>query len=102
MKFLVDLFGGLPVLGEIVKMSYLAARAREVVVNVKLDDKAKEMNATELNKYIEATAQAKYEEHLKAEIDSLGLPESMTKKASEKAIAVIAEELTNRYRKRVS
>lgn len=102
MKFLISILGWVPFLGVSLKMTYISSRALEVVNSVKVDNSKAEMHGEELEKHISDISKDAYEEHLKPEIDELGLPDFMTNKASEKAIEIMTRKLKEKYIQKTS
>lgn len=102
LKLLIDFFGWVPVLGQSMKIAYISARAYEVANKIKMDDQKANLQGEELEKHISDTATSAYEEHLKPEVDKLGLPEAITDKAGEKAIEIISQKAREKYQNRVA
>ncbi len=88
LKTIISLLGWVPSLGEFFKISYVADCAREVAMGVKIDQSKSHLQGQELEAHIEEMATNAYDEHLRAEVNELGLPEIATNKASEKAISI--------------
>jgi transcriptional accessory protein Tex/SPT6 len=102
MKFLISILGWVPFLGVSLKMTYISSRALEVVNSVKVDNSKAELHGGELEKHISDMSKDAYEEHLKPEVDELGLPDFLTNKASEKAIDIISKKLKEKYIQKTS
>ena len=97
LKILVNILGWVPVLGVALKIAYVSQRASEVVKGIKVSSEDAELKGEELDKHLSDVAQEGYDEFLKPEVDSLGLPEIATDKASEKAIAILTQKLKEKY-----
>ena len=102
MKFLISILGWVPFLGVSLKMTYISSRALEVVNSVKVDNSKAELHGEELEEHISNMSKDAYEEHLKPEVDELGLPDFLTNKASEKAIDIISKKLKEKYIQKTS
>jgi hypothetical protein len=102
MKTLVSLFGWVPVLGQSLKVAYVANCAREVATGIKIDKNNSDLKADELEKHISEMANNAYEENVKPQVDELGLPDFVTNKASEKAIDIISKSIKEKYQQKVS
>lgn len=100
-KFLVNTLGWVPYVGTALKIGYVSQRALEVVNGVKLDNNSAELKGQELEDHIKDLSQQAYDEHLKSEVDNLGLPGFATNKASEKAIDIISKKLSEKYAQKV-
>ena len=96
MKTLITFLGWVPVLGNILKVSYIASCAKEALSKVKVDDPGKIKSDT-AGKYFKEIAEDTYDEHLAAEVSKLGLPAFLTNKAKNKAIDIIVEGLKEKY-----
>tara|TARA_B110001452_G_scaffold267539_1_gene277937 strand:+ start:62 stop:355 length:294 start_codon:yes stop_codon:yes gene_type:complete len=95
MKTLVDTLGWVPVLGSVLKTTYIANCAKDVIMKVNVDEKSiKSDNASE---YLKDLAEEAYEEFLEPEVNKLDLPNLVTNKAKEKAIDIIVEGLKKKY-----
>jgi hypothetical protein len=97
LKILVNCLGWVPGLGVPLKIAHISQRALEIVNGVKVDNSKAELNGEELEKHISIMAKDAFEEHLKPEVDELGLPDFATNKASEKAIDIISKKLKEKY-----
>lgn len=95
------MFGWVPVVGTALKVGFVSKRALEVVKGVKVDNNSAQMNGQELENHIKELSQQAYDEHLKSEVDELGLPSFATNKASEKAIDIMAKKLKEKYTQKV-
>ena len=96
MKTLITFLGWVPVLGNILKISYIANCAKEALSKAKVDDPGKIKSDT-ANEYFKDIAEDTYEEHVADEVDKLGLPAFLTNKAKDKAIDVIVDGLKKKY-----
>ncbi len=96
-KLLVNLLGDVPVLGMSLKIAYISHKALEVVNSIKTDGIKSGLVGDELENYISDLSNESFEEHLKPEIDKLGLPDFATNKASEKAIEIMSKKLKEKY-----
>ncbi len=101
LKTLISLFGWIPGLGEVLKMTYIANCAREIAIGVKVDQSKAELQGEELEEYINELAQKAYDESLKSEVVQLGLPDFATNKANEEAVTIIAKKIKEKYQEKI-
>lgn len=101
-KFFISILGSVPFLGVSLKMAYISNRALEVVNRVKVDNSKAELHGEELEKHVTEMSKDAYKEFLKPEVDTLGLPNFLTNKASEKAIDIMSKKLKEKYMQKTS
>ena len=96
MKALITFLGWVPVLGNILKISYIASCAKEALSKIKVDDPGNIKSDT-AGEYFKDIAEETYEEHLAVEVNNLGLPSFLTNKAKDKALDIIVDGLKKKY-----
>jgi predicted transglutaminase-like protease len=88
MKTLISIFGWVPVLGQSLKIAYVAKCANEALSNVKMADEDQQNSSTE---YISELADDLYDDYVEPEVTSLGLPIAVTEIAKKRAIKILSE-----------
>lgn len=96
MKLLITLFGWVPVLGQALKLMYVAKCAKDALSNVSVATAEQQENSAD---YIKDIADGLYEDHVKQEVDSLGMPAFLTNKAKDKALSILAEGIKSKLLK---
>lgn len=97
MKTLVDTLGWVPVLGSILKTTYIANCAKDVIFKIEVDEKS--LKSDNSVQYLKDLSEEAYDEFLEPEVSKLNLPSLVTDKAKEKAIDIIIEGLKKKYNK---
>ena len=88
MKTLITIFGWVPVLGQSLKVAYVAKCANDALSNVKMAEEGQQNASAE---YISDLADDFYREYVEPEVSGLGLPSAVTEIAKNKAIKVLSE-----------
>ena len=96
MKSLIPFLGWVPGLGTALKLYYIAGRAKEMLSKVKVDDPEK-LKSDTAGEYLKDIADEAYDEHIAPEVNKLGFPDFLAKKAKDKAVDVIVDGLKKKY-----
>lgn len=88
MKTLIALLGWIPVLGQALKLSYVAKCANDSLSSLKVSSVEQQEHTAN---YIEDLSNDLYEQHVRPELDNLGLPSMISNLTKEKALKILSE-----------
>ena len=101
--FLYKTLGKAPVVGQPITIAYITSKASDLVTgkSEKLDPEASKLAGKELEGHVNKKANALYDEHLSAEVNSTGFPSEVSDEIKKRAIKTMTLKLREQAMKKV-